>query len=541
VTPPNCVVGACPAGWPASKTCPNSPATYGSCQGLIAPATEFCDGLDNDCNACIDDNPQDAWINTDCCSTGNLGDCDNTNTGTRCKRGKWQCAQPGGACTAGAKTCVGSVAKSLEICDTIDNDCNGVPDDVPGVGTPCTGGGIFTGGECKAVLQCVTGNPVPQCVQTVGPTPETCNGKDDNCNGQIDDNGPPLAQNPLPGVGVACMVPIPPANQPPCKAGTTVCVAGMIECQGAVGPMPNQCNGISTDCTGNPNTNGNCPSGFQCYQGNCVAPCQAGEFPCPGGYACDLNTNSCDTMGTHVGCCVPDACAQITCPLGFNCQLDAAGMATCVDPCLTVTCPATYICKLGACVDGSCRTQGCPDGDICKSQQDGSFACEPDPCANVMCDSNQFCQNGVCVGACAGPCPKDQFCSQGQCVPDPCAHTPCIEGQVCRVTNGVGVCVENQCQFGCNIGQACCGGECVADSCENLHCPEDTHCELTPDCAATCETNPASPKDQVVGAGGGGFGCAVAGHSSESASLAWLFIIAGAVLFRRRRAVEVRS
>ena len=128
-------------------------------------------------------------------------------------------------------------------------------------------------------------------------------------------------------------------------------------------------------------------------------------------------------------------------------------------------------------------------------------------------------------------------------MPNPCAHTPCVEGQVCRVENGVGVCVENQCQFGCNIGQACCGGECVADQCENLHCPEDTHCALAPDCSATCETNPASPKDQIVGAGGGGFGCAVAGtRSSSPASLALLLLALVAIVVRRRtRAAEVRQ
>ncbi|HXU73274.1 MAG TPA: MopE-related protein [Polyangia bacterium] len=540
--PPGCIPGACPAGWPAGKTCPNPTPVYGSCLGLIAPTPEFCDGLDNDCNACTDDNPQDAWIGTACCSTGNLADCDNTGTGTRCKRGTWKCAQPGGACTAGTKTCVGSVAKSTEICNMVDDDCNGPVDDVPGVGAPCTGPGIFTQGTCKAVEQCVANNMPPQCVQTVGPGMETCNGLDDNCNGQIDDNNPPNAVNPLPGVGVPCMVPMPPQDKPPCKAGATVCVAGAIVCQGAVGPMPNQCNGISSDCTGNANTNGNCPTGFQCYQGNCVAPCDPGEFPCPGGYACNMNTTACDGTSGHVGCCVPDACAQTNCPAGFNCQLDANGMGVCVDPCQSVTCPPTYICKLGACVDGSCRTQGCPDGQVCVAQPDNSFACQPDPCADVTCGTDQFCQNGTCVGTCAGPCPKNQFCSGGTCVPDPCASTPCVEGQVCQIQNGVPVCVENQCQFGCNIGQACCGGQCVADGCENLHCPEDTHCSLTPDCAATCETNPASPKDQIVGAGGGGFGCAVAGHgSAPSASLAWLLIIAGAALFRRRRAVEVRK
>ncbi|HEX6838888.1 MAG TPA: hypothetical protein VF334_20055, partial [Polyangia bacterium] len=134
-TPPTCIVGACPVGWPAGKTCPNTTATYGSCQGLVAPSTEFCDGLDNDCNACTDDNPQDSWINTECCGAagGNpLSDCDGSVAGTMCHRGHWQCFQAGGNCTPGAKTCMGAVAKSPEVCNGIDDDCNGIIDDVPG-------------------------------------------------------------------------------------------------------------------------------------------------------------------------------------------------------------------------------------------------------------------------------------------------------------------------------------------------------------------------------------------------------------------------
>src|SRR5205814_1139079 len=129
---------------------------------------------------------------------------------------------------------------------------------------------------------------------------------------------------PLPGTSFPSTGPA-----PPCDPGTTACKNGMVVCQGEVFPMPNQCNGISTDCTGMVNTNGNCPSGFQCFMGTCVLPCSGGEFPCPGGFICDSTTNL----------CVPDQCQQLHCPAGQLCQLDtSSGKFVCVDPCTKVTC-----------------------------------------------------------------------------------------------------------------------------------------------------------------------------------------------------------
>src|SRR4051812_2972796 len=99
-------------------------------------------------------------------------------------------------------------------------------------------------------MKCVTNGQPPQGVQVIGPTPEKCNGKDDDCGGQI--ANPPFVPNPPdPTIGTACDIPMAPANAPPCKAGDWECIAGMPVCVGAVHPMPNQCNGISTDCTGN--------------------------------------------------------------------------------------------------------------------------------------------------------------------------------------------------------------------------------------------------------------------------------------------------
>src|SRR5204863_184927 len=153
-------------------------------------------------------------------------------------------------CTAGARACNGSVAKSSEVCDAVDNDCNGLTDDVAGIGTACSGGGTNTAGECTAAYRCNgMSGPGPNgltCTQQTGPMPEVCNGIDDNCNGQVDEN--------VPGVGGPCGGACPGglvANcVGECKAGTLQCLNGAPVCSGSSGPSPEICDGKDNDCNG---------------------------------------------------------------------------------------------------------------------------------------------------------------------------------------------------------------------------------------------------------------------------------------------------
>jgi hypothetical protein len=308
-------------------------------------------------------------------------------------------------------------------------------------------------------------------------------------------------------------------------AGKTVCQNGQVGCQGAVGQMMEVCNGRDDDCDGMVDNMAPCPSNFVCYGGQCDPLCMGGEFPCPGGYA---------PMTVNGQCvCVPDKTCNPACAAPLVCD-PATG--NCVDPCAKISCPQGLACQGGACV--GCEALGCTGQ--CQRCDRASHLCVVDKCCNVKCDQTGFCNpsTGMCVETCPNGCPTGQVCEGGSCVPDPCFGKDCPEGQACD--NRSGMCAPDVCiNVTCAPNLTCCGAACVADPCAITQCPQNTFCHVnTISCETTCDALAQGKRDEVVGAGGGGFACTVApprrgGRGGELAAMVLLALL-GLGLRRRR-------
>jgi hypothetical protein len=427
------------------------PTTDFRCGPLNGPqdTTRYClPRFDDLCKPCSTD--QDCWLTHNGQPVYDRATCQKYTTGVGANQtlaGSFcttECNDTTLPCPTGY-TCLGVVGSLVKQCFKDDQQCS-CQTYWNDPSTTCSNTTVY--GTCSGSRQCSNGSLSSCSAKT--PSAEVCNGLDDNCDGNIDEGGNALCSNgglscvTATCAGVAgCQTSI---NAGFCVIGNSVCVLA-----GTKNPA-NQCEecdptksatgwsirtGKACD-DGEPCTTGEtCDATGQCKNGaptNCSAfgtpPCSSGV--CQMGVGCVTVNNDGVACDDGKFCTVGETCAGGLCGVGTGAGSARDCSSLTVAPCKTGVCDEAN----DQCVAQINTGTACDDGNPCTT----ASACN----ASGVCvgTSNKDCsgQNDACnVGVCnttTGNCQK-QPANQGMSCDD---MNACTGNGTCTTSGGVGVC-----------------------------------------------------------------------------------------------------
>ena len=371
------------------------------------PGVERCDGRDNDCNGIDDD--------------GGIADCCGRDPGDPMQGERGACGAGVGVCIIGERRCqlgdgeargvwgpcvdpadgapVVAVGQQVEVCDNLDNDCDGTVNNGFEVGASCEAGQ----GACltQGTKVCTADGTGIMCSAVPGQGGnEVCDGIDNNCDGAVDE-GFPLGEACSRGTGACAVSGLNRCD--PANVTGTICADGAGREVMPASPTQELCgDDIDSDCDGNP------ANGYEAIG----VPCAAGLGLCrrDGNNVCDPVARGSVVCGAVVGAPVPEVCdlqdndCDSETDETFDTNTDPANCGGCDHPCeLPHAVPA--------CQAGQCQILGCLDQfeDYDHLIENGcecnrGDADEPDPefldtnCDDVDGDRNR----GIFVSAAAG-------------------------------------------------------------------------------------------------------------------------------------------
>jgi formylglycine-generating enzyme required for sulfatase activity len=209
---------------------------------------ELCNALDDDCDGLTDTDDSDlAQDDVQLCQNQNGVCAGAIRPVSRCSQGKWLACNDANFLAHAAAYQAGSERS----CDNLDNDCDGKTDEdfsmvglngatFTGVGTAC-GVGRCNGGH----VVCASASAV-KCDSEVNQVGEVCDGVDDDCDGKTDEDFSVVGLDGVTyqGVGTAC-------GTGKCSGGHVVCATTTTaRCDSETKATSEVCNNADDDCDG---------------------------------------------------------------------------------------------------------------------------------------------------------------------------------------------------------------------------------------------------------------------------------------------------